>query len=78
MFCGTQWSKIWESEVQRVNRICCVVRPCEVRAKCNGVRPKGERMFFNFLGVERVIFERELDGSPKNIPLALFLKLYRF
>jgi len=26
MFCETQWSKIWESEVQRVNRICCVVR----------------------------------------------------
>lgn len=26
MFCGMQWSKIWESEVQRVNRIYCVRR----------------------------------------------------
>ena len=29
-------------------------------------------MFFNFLGVKRVIFERELDDSPKNVPRTLF------
>lgn len=28
---------IWESEVQRVNLIVCVIRPDEVRGECNVV-----------------------------------------
>ncbi len=31
MFCETQCSKIWESEVQRANRIYCVIRPDDQR-----------------------------------------------
>ena len=27
MFCGVKRSKIWESEVQRANRIYCVIGP---------------------------------------------------
>ena len=33
-------------------------------------------MFFYFLGVERVIFEREFGYNPKNVPRTLFSKFY--
>jgi hypothetical protein len=49
MFCGTQWSKIWESEVQRANRIYCVRR---AERSDSGVRvQRALRIFEKFIHI---------------------------
>lgn len=58
VFCGTQWIKIWESEVQRVNRICCVMCPERSFAdrECNGFGAKQRSHFLSLLFFCREIF----------------------
>jgi hypothetical protein len=63
MFCGTEWSKIWESEVQRVNRIYCVMCPDEVRGECNGVCSDSEASHFLSL----LCFCREILSLFENL-----------
>ena len=49
MFCGMQWSKIWESEVQRANRIYCVRR---AERSDSGVRvQRALRIFEKFIHI---------------------------
>jgi len=69
MFCGTEWSKIWESEVQRVNRIYCVMCPDEVRGERSGVGTKRRSHFFILI----ILLQRDFSLSFENLIFSVFL-----
>ena len=63
MFCGTQWSKIWESEVQRANQIYCVGR-------C--VRCKHLENWHLFLFTYKYVLIRKTFFPVRPIPMVNF------